>query len=253
MTGQAEPAPSEAVVVGRPAWAVAADRDEIADLVPSCARTTPDVWFSTSAPDVRLCARICAGCPLRSACLAGALVRDEEAGIWGGVRFTPAWDVGEVVEHRHGYVLDGRSSAGTGVGRGASDLVQARARLRRLLYQGRRRRFVTRLVHRVGKPVRMVPGGWWVGPWIDPDRERGMARMRELLPAMLAGRPVQRWPWELRLLFEFPECAIPEPRRVKRWSSMDELDPGVDHERESGRSVLAVPHGRRAGGWSEAA
>ncbi|QDP95829.1 WhiB family transcriptional regulator [Microlunatus elymi] len=225
----------------RPAWAVASDRDEIADLVPSCSRTDPDVWFSRERQDVRTCARICAGCPLRAACLAGALVRDEEAGIWGGVRFTPAWAFGAVCTDGGRCMLDGRSSAGTDVGREARDLARAQLRLRRLLYQGRRRAFVARLVHRIGKPVRMVPGGWWVGPWTDPDPARGLLRMRALVPTMLADRPIQRWPWELRLLFEFPDSAIPEPRRLSRWCTLDELDPGVDHERESGHSVLLRP------------
>jgi Transcription factor WhiB len=58
---------------------------------PACLGTDPEAWFSTRRNVVVACVRICAGCPLRQACLAGALDRDEQFGVWGGVVFSRRW------------------------------------------------------------------------------------------------------------------------------------------------------------------
>ena len=47
----------------------------------------PDLFFAENPQDVRRAKALCAGCPVRSACLAGALQRAEPWGVWGGELF----------------------------------------------------------------------------------------------------------------------------------------------------------------------
>lgn len=61
---------------------------------PACASHDPDLWFGADGEPLRdRAARevkakaICAGCPLRAGCLAGAKDRGEQFGIWGGEDF----------------------------------------------------------------------------------------------------------------------------------------------------------------------
>jgi WhiB family redox-sensing transcriptional regulator len=49
-----------------------------------CRRTSPDLFFAESPDDVELAKSLCADCPARAACLAGALERREPWGVWGG-------------------------------------------------------------------------------------------------------------------------------------------------------------------------
>ena len=63
----------------------------LADLVPVDAPagdlpcwTAPDLWFAESPADVETAKAHCAPCPIREACLAGALERREPWGVWGG-------------------------------------------------------------------------------------------------------------------------------------------------------------------------
>jgi WhiB family redox-sensing transcriptional regulator len=67
--------------------------DELELLDPSCSGdpTTlpcwtedPDLWFAESPADVEAAKALCVPCPLREACLAGALERREPWGVWGG-------------------------------------------------------------------------------------------------------------------------------------------------------------------------
>ena len=76
---------------------------------PACAGTDTDTWFSTDRHDVAACVRICAGCPLRKACLAGAVARDEQWGIWGGRLFRPRWITGTVYLSDGWWVVRGRT------------------------------------------------------------------------------------------------------------------------------------------------
>lgn len=176
---------SAVVAKDRPAWAIAADRSEVAGLVPACAGTDPRPWFDSKRwSDIRACVLLCAVCPVRSACLAGALARKEQFGVWGGVRFRGLG--ADAMGHFPVVFDDG----------GAKKPVLSR--------EGKRRIFVGRLVRSIGKPVR-VPGPWYVGPWTDPDHARGIERMRFILPANLRVAPMPRWPRELRLLFTFPD------------------------------------------------
>ena len=46
--------------------------------------TSPDLFFAESPRDVARAKELCAGCPVRAACLAGALRRGEPWGVWGG-------------------------------------------------------------------------------------------------------------------------------------------------------------------------
>ncbi len=52
----------------------------------ACAGTDPDAWFPepVQRPEP-VVGRICDGCPVRTSCLAAALLGDED-GIWGGTR-----------------------------------------------------------------------------------------------------------------------------------------------------------------------
>jgi WhiB family redox-sensing transcriptional regulator len=49
-----------------------------------CWTTDPDLWFAESPADVEAAKALCVPCPLREACLAGALERREPWGVWGG-------------------------------------------------------------------------------------------------------------------------------------------------------------------------
>ncbi len=50
-------------------------------------RSDPDLFFAESPQDVRLAKLLCGICPVRAACLAGALQRGEPWGVWGGALF----------------------------------------------------------------------------------------------------------------------------------------------------------------------
>ena len=49
-----------------------------------CASGDPDLWFAERPADLDRAKAICAPCPFRVACLAGALERREPWGVWGG-------------------------------------------------------------------------------------------------------------------------------------------------------------------------
>jgi WhiB family redox-sensing transcriptional regulator len=46
-----------------------------------------ELWFAESPADVEHAKALCLDCPVRSACLAGALERHEPWGVWGGELF----------------------------------------------------------------------------------------------------------------------------------------------------------------------
>ena len=50
---------------------------------PACSRD-PDLWFAESPADLERAKALCAGCPIRRACLSDALERAEPWGVWGG-------------------------------------------------------------------------------------------------------------------------------------------------------------------------
>lgn len=58
-------------------------RDEIEDVLP-CRASAEDLWFSEQPADLERAKVLCADCPIRTACLTGALARGEYCGVWGG-------------------------------------------------------------------------------------------------------------------------------------------------------------------------
>ena len=52
-----------------------------------CRACDPELFFAESPADVEIAKTICLDCPIRAACLAGALERREPWGVWGGELF----------------------------------------------------------------------------------------------------------------------------------------------------------------------
>ena len=49
-----------------------------------CHRHDPDLWFAEAPQQLELAKALCRPCPVRQACLLGALRRKEPYGVWGG-------------------------------------------------------------------------------------------------------------------------------------------------------------------------
>ena len=49
-----------------------------------CHRENPQLWFSDLPADLQLAKAYCQPCPVRRACLSGAVERGEPHGVWGG-------------------------------------------------------------------------------------------------------------------------------------------------------------------------
>ena len=54
-----------------------------------CHRENPQLWFSDLPADLQLAKAYCQPCPIRRACLAGAVQRHEPHGVWAA-RSSPA-------------------------------------------------------------------------------------------------------------------------------------------------------------------
>lgn len=52
-----------------------------------CQAGDPDLWFGETPKELEQAKRFCADCPIRTACLAGAIARGEPWGVWGGEIF----------------------------------------------------------------------------------------------------------------------------------------------------------------------
>jgi WhiB family redox-sensing transcriptional regulator len=52
-----------------------------------CRLVDPDLFFAEAPADVEEAKALCLACPVREACLAGALSRREPWGVWGGELF----------------------------------------------------------------------------------------------------------------------------------------------------------------------
>jgi WhiB family transcriptional regulator, redox-sensing transcriptional regulator len=52
-----------------------------------CRTFDPDLWFADNPAELEAAKSLCAECPLRVECLAGALERGEPWGVWGGEIF----------------------------------------------------------------------------------------------------------------------------------------------------------------------
>jgi WhiB family redox-sensing transcriptional regulator len=61
--------------------------DESDEVMLPCRSFDPDLFFAETPADVEYAKTICADCPVRAACLAGALERREPWGVWGGELF----------------------------------------------------------------------------------------------------------------------------------------------------------------------
>lgn len=57
------------------------------DLNLPCRSGDADLWFAESPAELERAKGLCADCPVREACLAGALARREPWGVWGGEIF----------------------------------------------------------------------------------------------------------------------------------------------------------------------
>ena len=53
----------------------------------ACQREDPELWFSDAPAHLELAKEHCRRCPVRAACLAGAIDRAEPWGVWGGEIF----------------------------------------------------------------------------------------------------------------------------------------------------------------------
>ncbi|SOD73189.1 WhiB family redox-sensing transcriptional regulator [Jatrophihabitans sp. GAS493] len=73
-------------------------------LSPSCPADLPcqvrdaDLWFADTPVQLEAAKALCQDCPVRQACLAGALERREPWGVWGGEIF----DHGVVLARKRG-------------------------------------------------------------------------------------------------------------------------------------------------------
>ena len=52
-----------------------------------CHVRDPEIWFAETPSGVEEAKALCGSCPIRAACLAGALDRREPWGVWGGELF----------------------------------------------------------------------------------------------------------------------------------------------------------------------
>lgn len=52
-----------------------------------CRAFDAELFFAESPADVEYAKSLCQNCPIRTACLAGALERSEPWGVWGGELF----------------------------------------------------------------------------------------------------------------------------------------------------------------------
>jgi WhiB family transcriptional regulator, redox-sensing transcriptional regulator len=65
------------------------------ELLP-CQTHELELWFADAPADVERAKALCADCPIRPACLAGAIDRAEYTGVWGGQLF----DRGRIVPRK---------------------------------------------------------------------------------------------------------------------------------------------------------
>ncbi len=80
--------PSEPDLLDDPAALIGLD-----PISPNCPEDLPcrvqdaDLWFSDSPAQLELAKQFCRDCPVRLACLTGAITRREPWGVWGGEIF----------------------------------------------------------------------------------------------------------------------------------------------------------------------
>jgi WhiB family redox-sensing transcriptional regulator len=62
------------------------DFDQLSDTLP-CRSYDPELFFAERPEDVEYAKSLCGDCPVRAACLAAAVERQEPWGVWGGEVF----------------------------------------------------------------------------------------------------------------------------------------------------------------------
>ena len=81
---------------GAPPDLIAADDSGVLDLLDAapaaglrlpCRTYDADLWFAETPTELERAKALCADCPVRAECLAGALARREPWGVWGGEIF----------------------------------------------------------------------------------------------------------------------------------------------------------------------
>ena len=60
-------------------------QDEDWRAVGSCAAQDPDLWFAVGAAEHKMAKKVCRECPVRRECLAYAMDKPVDHGIWGGL------------------------------------------------------------------------------------------------------------------------------------------------------------------------
>lgn len=63
------------------------------DISLPCHNADPELFFDEAPARVSLAKSLCATCPMKSACLEGALSRSEPCGVWGGELFVDGQSV----------------------------------------------------------------------------------------------------------------------------------------------------------------
>ncbi|WP_372594403.1 WhiB family transcriptional regulator [Actinotalea sp.] len=61
--------------------------DELVSMLIPCRANDAELWFAERTAEVELAKALCATCPVREGCLAGAIERQEPWGVWGGEVF----------------------------------------------------------------------------------------------------------------------------------------------------------------------
>lgn len=57
------------------------------ELLLPCRLNDSELWFADAPSDLEFAKELCGDCPVREACLTGALERGEPWGVWGGELF----------------------------------------------------------------------------------------------------------------------------------------------------------------------
>ncbi|MFM7860597.1 MAG: WhiB family transcriptional regulator [Candidatus Nanopelagicaceae bacterium] len=61
-----------------------------------CYKVDAEIFFAEDEANIAIAKSLCAQCPVRAKCLAGALSRQEPCGVWGGELF----DNGQVIDRK---------------------------------------------------------------------------------------------------------------------------------------------------------
>jgi WhiB family transcriptional regulator, redox-sensing transcriptional regulator len=78
------------------AWGIAPEPTTSTEL--PCLSHDPELWFAQHPRQIEQAKELCGECPIREACLLGALARRESAGVWGGQLL----ENGVILAHKRG-------------------------------------------------------------------------------------------------------------------------------------------------------